>query len=98
MKLFEVKAGTSGYLVGSDGNRRPWKVRKDLCFDREEMLMDVVVEHNADLYAWCKDMEQKGYSNLVINDVLNFRRGLGYDTFERDGPLLMVPDTSVRVL
>lgn len=86
MKVFEIAKGTIGSVYFPDPSRRKrhnWEVRKDLMFEREEMIFDPVSYANrqlADKSKWCKMMAAKGFAG-----------------FKRDGWLLVVPYSEVRV-
>jgi len=97
MKIYEVAKGTVGYVISSQSIVARYTTSKQLCFDREEVLMDAVIKHNGDTYAWCKNMEQKGYTHEIINRILNLCTSVGFITFERDNYLLMIQEQEVTI-
>lgn len=87
MRAFEVKQGTVGtvYFPRPSRERRyQFSVRKDLMFDREEMIFDPVSYANKaleDVSRWCRSQASKGYAG-----------------FRRDGYLLVVKYADVNVI
>jgi hypothetical protein len=68
MKLFKVPAGAQGYLL-VDGpvmpELRPWTVRKDMIFDRNDLVADPITLANGDFIGpktIGHDLVTKGYS------------------------------------
>ncbi len=108
MKLFEVKKGAGAivctkpcHMTGREDTEYThinelFVTRKDLCFDREELLVDPISLVGTDTFALCKELEYKGYCSTSINSVMNNAKKCM--VFERDGYLLIVDVRLARVL
>ena len=107
MKIFKVKKLTESYIaktgaaeqcLGKDLPLVSFMTRKDLSFDREEVVLDAIIEHNRDHTVIAKHLDYRGYSNAVINLVFSMVRMGGWTVFERGEWLLVVRDRDITVL
>jgi hypothetical protein len=105
MILFTVDKGTNGHVMGRCGlGIRPFTVRKDLVFDREELVLDpVVVNSKSSLFSlqldlWYEQVTQiLNISNDQVNAAISFAKQ-GNSVFLRDGYLLIIPFVNAPVM
>jgi hypothetical protein len=103
MKLFKVPAGTKGYLL-VDGNvmpeLRPWTVRKDLIFQREDLEADPITLANGEgnyPKTIGYDLVRKGYS--LFNPPQDCAKGWhGTGQWRKPKYVLVVPFRDVEVM
>jgi hypothetical protein len=104
MKLFKVPAGTKGYLIVDQYPMpvlRPWTVRKELIFNREDIAADPITEANGSTCLGRNtlgyDIVQKGYS--IFNPPQDCEKGWdGNPAFGKPKYQLVVPFGAVEVL
>jgi hypothetical protein len=104
MKLFKVPAGTKGYLIVEDPAMpalRPWTVRKDMIFQREDIAADPITQANGQDSLGIRTL---GY-NLVANGYSIFypprdcsKAWSGGPKYPKPKYMLVVPFGAVEVL
>jgi hypothetical protein len=104
MKLFRVPEGTKAYLLASDGTMptlRPWTVRKEMIFEREDLAHDPVTQANGTDFLGPKtighDLVDRGYS--LFNPPQDCPKGwYGTGQYRKPKYVLVVAFGAVEVL
>lgn len=104
MKLFKVPAGTKGYLLCEDPTMpvlKPWTVRKDMIFQREDLNADPITlgnhPHSLGFKTIGYDIVKKGYS--IFYPPADCDKGwIGTGQFRKPKYQLVVPFSAVEVL